>query len=133
MVDRMDRFFADARARRLKVLLLVSGTPCWASAAPADVRGDCSTATQRNAAQAYPPADPQDYARFAAFVAARYAKDLQAFEVWNEPDQRNELYFAAPTSRTLRRAAEGLLPGGQGGRPGVPVLGGASWAPTARS
>jgi hypothetical protein len=126
ILARMDRFFADARARKLKVLLLVSSTPCWASSAPADLRGDCSTAKQRAAAQAYPPADPADFARFSAFVTQRYAADLQAFEVWNEPDQRNELYFAGP-DKPQRYAAmlKAAYPAVKAVAPNVPVLGGA--------
>jgi hypothetical protein len=126
IVARMDRFFADARARKLKVLLLVSGTPCWASAAPADLRGDCSTEKQRAAAREYPPADPEEFARFSAFVTQRYAADLVAYEVWNEPDQRNELYFAGP-DKPKRYAAmlKAAYPAIKAVAPKVPVLAGA--------
>jgi hypothetical protein len=126
ILARMDRFFADARARKLKVLLLVSGTPCWASAAPADLRGDCSTAQQRDAARAYPPSDPEEFARFSAFVTQRYAADLVAYEVWNEPDQSNELYFAGP-DKPKRYAAmlRAAYPAVKAVAPKVPVLAGA--------
>jgi hypothetical protein len=30
------------------------------------------------------------------FLAGRYGAKLAAFEIWNEPDQANELYFAGP-------------------------------------
>jgi hypothetical protein len=32
----------------------------------------------------------------ATFLAGRYGAKLAAFEIWNEPDQANELYFAGP-------------------------------------
>jgi polysaccharide biosynthesis protein PslG len=126
MVAAMDSFFADARSRHLKVLLTVAGTPCWASAAPDDVRGDCSTTAQRDAAAAYPPADPQTFARFSAYLTGRYASDLAAYEVWNEPDQRNELYFAGP-DKAARYAAllKAAYPAVKAVAKQVPVLGGA--------
>jgi hypothetical protein len=126
MLSAMDRFFAGARARHLKVLLVVAATPCWASSAPDDVRGDCSTDRQREAAAAYPPADPETFARFSAYLAGRYRSGLAAYEVWNEPDQRNELYFAGP-DKPARYAAllKATYPAVKAAAPKVPVLGGA--------
>jgi hypothetical protein len=37
---------------------------------------------------------PSDYGEFVAFLAQRYQSDMAAIEVWNEPDQSNEFYFA---------------------------------------
>ena len=75
--------------------MLVDGTPCWASSAPASLRSSCvprrSEQGQLVAARA-----PLDYAAFVAYLAQRYGDHLAAIEVWNEPDQANELYFAGP-------------------------------------
>lgn len=114
-----------AQKARIKVLLTVDGTPCWASAAPADVRGDCTTAPQRTLAARYPPADPRQFARVGAVLDGRYAAALAAFEVWNEPDQANELYFAGP-DKVQRYAAllKAAYPALKKAAPKVPVLGG---------
>lgn len=93
----MDLFFKLAAQRHLKVVATMLGTPCWASFAPSDDRGDCSGADKNSAkVTAYPPRNASDYAAAAGFVAGRYKSQLHGFEVWNEPDQQNELYFAGP-------------------------------------
>lgn len=67
-----DGAVAAARARGLKILLLIQKTPPWAR-----TTADGST----------PPTDPAAYARFAATTVARYApQGIRAFEVWNEPN-----------------------------------------------
>jgi hypothetical protein len=92
-----DRIVNGAAARGIKVLLLVDGTPCWASSAPAADKGDCTSAdANRRAVTSYPPSDPVDYVEISTFLAQRYGTKLTAFEVWNEPDQSNELYWAGP-------------------------------------
>ncbi len=117
----MDR----ARAAGLKVLLVVDGTPCWASSAPADLRGDCTTGDERAKAASYPPARPADFAAVAAFVAGRYRTALAAFEVWNEPDQANEYYFAGPDKpRRYAAILKAAYPEIKRAAPGVPVLAG---------
>jgi hypothetical protein len=97
VLARTDRIVADAAARGMRVLLLVDGTPCWASTAPADERAGCDGADpNRRAVTSYPPRDPADYVAVSTFLADRYGTKLAAFEIWNEPDQSNELYWAGP-------------------------------------
>ena len=57
-------------------------------------------------ANAWPPmpAMNSDYASFVAFLAARYGSGLAAIEIWNEPDQANEQYFAGPNKPALYAA-----------------------------
>jgi hypothetical protein len=86
-VAAVDRAVEGAAARGLRVLLMVDSTPCWASSAPATSRDRCTS---------YPPSDPGDAVPVATFLAGRYGSRLAAFEVWNEPDQANELYWAGP-------------------------------------
>ena len=45
--------------------------------------------------------DPNTYATFAAAVAQRYGSQIQAYEIWNEP---NAVTFLAPTSPTAYTA-----------------------------
>ncbi len=90
-----DRVVADAVAAGMKIVMLVDSTPCWASSAPPSIRGEC-VPRQPNEASSWPPSDPGTYAAFTALLAKRYGPQVTAIEVWNEPDQANEAYFAGP-------------------------------------
>ena len=76
-------------------------------------------------ANAWPPSNPATYAAFVAFLAQRYGTRLAAIEVWNEPDQANEDYFAGPEKpqryAALLRAA---YPAIKQANPNVQVLAG---------
>ncbi len=77
-----DAFALQAQAANVKILGTLDYGASWASASSG---GDT----------AYPPDNPQDYADFAAQVAARYAGKVDAWEIWNEPNQG--LRFWKPT------------------------------------
>lgn len=98
-----DRLLADAAASGIRVIGLVDRTPCWASSAPAALLSKCVPESSSRA-NAWPPANPSDYATFVAYLAQRYGPQLAAIEVWNEPDQINEAYFAGP-NKAKRYAA----------------------------
>lgn len=90
----VDRLVDGASQRGMRTLLLVVGTPCWASSATGK---DCGRAGANDSdATRYPPSNPADFVKVSTFLAARYGSKLAAFEVWNEPDQSNELYWAGP-------------------------------------
>ena len=89
-VASVDHLFAAARAAQMKVFLTIVGTPCWTSIAPG---ADCDTPQGREAASHWQPSDFGAFARAAAFAAQRWQPGLAAIELWNEPDQRNELYW----------------------------------------
>jgi hypothetical protein len=99
----LDRVFSDASANGIRVILDVFDTPCWASSAPAALLAGC-TLGGSSQANAWPPLDPSPYATFVAFLAKRYASGLAAIEIWNEPDQANQAYFAGP-NKAQRYAA----------------------------
>jgi hypothetical protein len=89
-----DRLVDGASARGIRTLLVVVGTPCWASSAPGK---DCTKPNSDPAAGTrYPPTNAADFVNVSTFLATRYGTKLAAFEVWNEPDQSNELYWAGP-------------------------------------
>jgi hypothetical protein len=88
-----DDLMAAAAAHGLTVIATVMSTPCWDSTAPARLLRACSP-RGLTPANAWPPRNPDDYAAIVAFLAARYGNRLAAIEVWNEPDQANELYLA---------------------------------------
>jgi hypothetical protein len=63
----------EARARGLKVLGMLWWAPSWAQ----------TEGTARNE----PPADPQQYARFAGWMAATFAGRVSAWEIWTAPNR----------------------------------------------
>ncbi len=91
----LDQLVDDAHSLGIRVILTVDGTPCWASSAPPSMARAC-LARKGAFAHAWPPKDPSTYAAFVGFLAARYGSQLAAIEIWNEPDQSNEAYFAGP-------------------------------------
>jgi hypothetical protein len=91
----LDRLVSDAARSAIKVIATADSTPCWASSAPASMLRKCVPG-RSTAANAWPPREPSAYAAFVAYLAARYGTHLAAIEVWNEPDQANEAYFAGP-------------------------------------
>ena len=119
-----DRLLSDAAAAGIRVIMDVDDTPCWASSAPSGLLASCS-AYRESAASAWPPANPSDYATFVAYLAGRYGARLAALEVWNEPDQSNEDYFAGP-GKAERYAAllRAAYPAIKAAAPSVPVLAG---------
>lgn len=119
-----DRLMNDAQAAGIHVIVNVDSSPCWASSAPASLLAQCSPKTHTTA-NTYPPSDPADYGRFVAFLAQRYAAQLAAIEVWNEPDQANEFYFGG-SNKAQHYAAllRGAYPAVKLANPQMPVLGG---------
>jgi hypothetical protein len=120
----LDRLVTDAAASGIGVIATVDFTPCWASSAPAALLGKCVPGIWTKA-NSWPPAAPADYASFAAYLAARYGTRLTAIEVWNEPDQSNEHYFAGP-DKPQRYAAilRAAYPAIKQANPAVQVLAG---------
>jgi hypothetical protein len=90
-----DHFVNQASGAGIKVVALAMWTPCWASSAPRSLLSGCRSG-RSSKASAWPPRDPRAYGSFVAFLASRYGAKLAAIEVWNEPDQANEDYFAGP-------------------------------------
>jgi Cellulase (glycosyl hydrolase family 5) len=90
-----DRLLSDAAAKGIGVIVMVDVTPCWATSAPAQLKSACVPG-QRGRANSYPPTQPADFAALVKALAERYGSEMTALEVWNEPDQANEKYFAGP-------------------------------------
>jgi hypothetical protein len=119
-----DRLVGDAAASGIRVIMTVDSSPCWASSASAALLRKCAPG-QPSKATAWPPGNPADYAAFVAYLAQRYGTRLAAIEIWNEPDQANQLYFAGPNKpqryAIILRAA---FPAIKRANPNVPVLAG---------
>jgi hypothetical protein len=120
----LDRLVGDAAAAHIGVITVVDSTPCWASSAPSALLAGCNPLAD-GAAKSWPPSDPGAYAAFVAYLAGRYGPHLAAIEVWNEPDQSNEAYFAGP-DKAERYAAvlRAAYPAIKAVDPTLPVLAG---------
>lgn len=119
-----DRLMSDASARGIRVIMMVESTPCWASSSPTPVGRKCGS-RQSAAVNRWPPNNPADYAAFVAYLAARYGTQLAAIEVWNEPDQANQQYFAGPEkARRYAAILRAAYPAIKQANPNVTVLGG---------
>jgi hypothetical protein len=70
---RVDDLVVEARARGLEILGILASTPGWAT---------------DGVAGAGVPRDSEDWGRFCALAAARYAGAIDHWELWNEPNQR---------------------------------------------
>ncbi len=119
-----DRLMSDAGAAHIGVIAMVQSTPCWASSAPASLLRACVTG-RPSKANAWPPSNPSTYAAFVAYLAQRYGPRLAAIEIWNEPDQANQRYFAGP-EKPKRYAAilRAAYPAIKQADPQLPVLAG---------
>lgn len=120
----IDRVVSGAAARGMKTELMIDSTPCWASSSPD--RGSCAGADPNpHKVTRYPPSKTDGYVAISTFLVARYAPNLAAFEVWNEPDQANEIYWAGPNKvRGYVALAKAVYPALKKTAPGVPVLAG---------
>lgn len=119
-----DRVAEAAAADGMRVLMMVQGTPCWASSAPRTLLRACVPG-RVSRANSWPPAEAGAFAAFVAYLAQRYGSRLAAIEIWNEPDQANEAYFAGP-NKAARYAAmlRAAYPAIKQADPSVSVLGG---------
>jgi hypothetical protein len=119
-----DRLVSDAAAAGIRVSVTVGTTPCWASSAPRALLSRCRPG-QDSRANAWPPREAADYAAVVAALAQRYGSRLAAIEVWNEPDQSNEDYFAGPNKPAAYTAVlRAAYPAIKHADPSLPVLGG---------
>jgi hypothetical protein len=119
-----DRLLADAQAAGIKVSATVASTPCWESSAPADLVAECR-AGRSEKAESWQPRDPAPYAQVVGALAQRYGSQLYAIEVWNEPDQANEDYWAGPHKAVnYARLLRAAYPAIKAVAPQINVLGG---------
>ena len=101
----VDSVVNAAAARGLKVLVTLWLTPAWANG---------------GAGERVLPTDPADYARVATWAAAHFAGRVQAWEVWNEPNQSYFMSGASPSAYT--RLLQAAYPAFHAGDPGTSVV-----------
>jgi polysaccharide biosynthesis protein PslG len=120
-VAKLDRFVAGASAKGMKVLITLLGTPCWASSAPATLKGSCPNPGWVNGVVQYAPTNMSDYADIARWITSRYGNQMAALEVWNEPNNSSFWVSGAAAYAALVRAA---YPAAKAGNANVPVIAG---------
>ena len=80
--EKLDSYMTMAKQHGTGVLLTLGGTPSWASAYP-------------NASNPYypgfcgEPANMEDWRTYVKTVVTRYKGQIQAYEIWNEPNLRD--------------------------------------------
>ena len=84
-LQQYDRRIDALRAQGLNIVMVAQRAPGWARLVPG------STVS--------PPADPNQYARFMAVLADRYAGKVGAWELWNEPDDKVHWYNGPEPAR----------------------------------
>jgi hypothetical protein len=94
-----------AAQRGLKVLVTLWLTPAWANG---------------GAGERTLPTDPADYARAARWAAGHFAGRVQAWEVWNEPNQDGFMTGASP--RAYTRLLQAAYPAFHAGDPTTQVV-----------
>ena len=94
----------QARAHGMKVLITLWLTPGWANG---------------NQSDKVPPTNVQDYAHFARWAATYWRGRVDAWEVWNEPDQSGFWRSDLATYVDLLKAA---YPGFKAGDPNAQVV-----------
>lgn len=78
---RLDRYLSLAQQHGTGVLLPLAGSPPWASARP-------QVATNYTPGFSAEPANIDDWRTYVRTVASRYKGQIQAYEIWNEPNLR---------------------------------------------
>ncbi len=105
-----DRVVDAAQARGLQILAMPAYTPTWAR--PPGV-GDKT-----------PPSDPDDFARFVAAAARRYApRGIGHWEIWNEPNIE-QFWAPAPDPEAYARLLVGASAAIHGVDPDAVVMNG---------
>lgn len=123
-VEKLDRFMAGASARGLKVIATVMLTPCWASSAPESLKQGCSDGWWDRGVGQYPPSKSADFGDIARWMTARYAGQLAALELWNEPNLSGFFTASDPAAAYAELVKAGYV-GAKQGNESVPVLAGA--------
>lgn len=78
---RLDEYVRLAEQHHVKVLLPLVSTPTWASARPEEQIRDTAKGS------AAEPANLEDWRNFVRTVASRYRGRIEAYEIWNEPNE----------------------------------------------
>jgi beta-glucosidase/6-phospho-beta-glucosidase/beta-galactosidase len=120
-VPQLDLLLHNAQQRGLQVFLMVAETPCWASTAPDK---ECSTPDANpDSYKWHPPANTADYAAALSFLVDRYGAQVEAWEIWNEPNFPR-FWGNAPDASAYTALLQAAYPAIKASDPDALVLGG---------
>jgi polysaccharide biosynthesis protein PslG len=80
LVNILSQFLDQARRKRIDVMAVVTGSPCWAASGPTK-RFPNVTFCGR-----YAPKRPRDYANFLKRLVSFAGDRIKYYEIWNEPN-----------------------------------------------
>lgn len=124
-VAALDAIINGAVNDGMKTLLMVNGTPCWASTDPLNIGGNCSLDPSSAPYWNYPPRNPSDYGNFVGWLTSRYGSELAGVEVWNEPNAPGDENFIS--SNPAADYAALVVAAHSHRTNGVPIVAGALW------
>lgn len=104
-VDRLDTRLQEISDRGLSALVMLWWAPQWSSGT-SDKQGV--------------PADPQDYAKAAAWMVARWPDKIDALQVWNEPNLPE--FFASRSAAEYAQLLKATYPAVKAVRPELTVV-----------
>jgi hypothetical protein len=81
--ERLDQYVSIAQQKHVKILLPLVGEPSWASARPTE------NEEGNPVGSAAEPANMDDWRNYVRTVATRYKGKIEAYEIWNEPNEKN--------------------------------------------
>jgi hypothetical protein len=100
--DRLDQYVALAQQHHAHILLTMGLTPTWASARPKE-KSDYQLG---NAAE---PTNMQFWRDYVRTVATRYKGHIEAYEIWNEPNRKDDFSGTVPQLAKMTREAYGII------------------------
>lgn len=107
-VAALDERLQEIRSRGLKTLIMFYWPPEWSS----------GTSTKNGV-----PKDPEQYGEAAAWLAARWPDEVQAIELWNEPDL--DAFLANTSVATYTELLKAAYPKIKAANPAMTVVAGA--------
>ena len=127
-LNRLDNIIAEANERDIRVLVTFWQSPCWASSAPAKKKQGCEGAWWDRQVQLYAPRYVTDYASALAVLVQRYGDQVDAWEIWSEPNGRAS-YRARHTVRSYVRLTKSAYTAAKATDPNTTIVAGAlMWA-----
>jgi polysaccharide biosynthesis protein PslG len=113
-VAQIDRAVQLCRRAGIRVLLDVVNAPPWASATNDSGQGNV-------------PRNPADFAAFMQHLATRYRGQVDAYEIWNEPDIQR-FWNSGPSPTAYTALLKAAYPAVKAGDPSALVVsGGLAW------
>ena len=127
-LNRLDNVIAEANERDIRVLVTFWQSPCWASSAPESRKQGCDGAWWDRKVQLYAPRYVRDYASALAVLVQRYGDQVDAWEIWSEPNGRAS-YRSRHTVKSYVRLVKSAYTAAKTTDPNATIVAGAlMWA-----